>query len=135
MPNHIHGIINIVGAGSKPALNHNHLSINKYNHEQSTNGNEYNEKIINGKRERAGLEPAPTMHGLPEIVRQFKTFSAKRINQMNKTPNVCLWQRSFYEHIIRNERSLNAIKKYIASNPENWENDIDNLIYSNAIGL
>jgi len=61
MPNHIHGIINIVGAGSKPALNHNskpalnhnskpalnhnHLSINKYNHEQSINGNGYNKKI------------------------------------------------------------------------------------------
>jgi len=99
MPNHIHGIINIVGAGSKPALNHNHLSINKYNHEQSINGNGYNKKIINGKRKRAGLEPAPT----------------------------CLWQRNYYEHIIRDEHNLNRIREYIKNNPANWDNDENNL--------
>jgi len=39
-----------------------------------------------------------------------------------------IWQKSFYTHVIRNERFLNAIRNYIETNPENWENNIDNLI-------
>ena len=39
-----------------------------------------------------------------------------------------IWQRSFNDHIIRNERSLNAIREYILDNPVNWEDDIDDLI-------
>jgi len=73
--------------------------------------------------ERAGLEPAPTGHGLSEIVRQFKTFSAKRINQMNNTPGTQFWQRNFYEHIIRDGFDLNRIREYIMNNPVGWEND------------
>ena len=34
-----------------------------------------------------------------------------------------LWQRNYYEHIIRNERELNAIRLYIAANPDNWQAD------------
>ena len=39
-----------------------------------------------------------------------------------------IWQRSFYDHIILSDRSLQAIREYILNNPENWENDIANLI-------
>ena len=39
-----------------------------------------------------------------------------------------IWQRSFYDHVIRNERSLNAIWEYISDNPVNWEHDIDKII-------
>lgn len=72
---------------------------------------------------RAGLEPAPTAHGLPEIVRQFKTFSSKRINIARKSPGITLWQRNYYEHVIRNEKDLYEIRKYIEQNPINWEDD------------
>jgi REP element-mobilizing transposase RayT len=34
-----------------------------------------------------------------------------------------LWQRNYYEHIIRNERALNAIRQYISDNPANWQAD------------
>jgi REP element-mobilizing transposase RayT len=43
-------------------------------------------------------------------------------------PGKPVWQRSFHDHIIRNDGSLNAIREYIAKNPINWEQDIDNLI-------
>ena len=90
MPNHIHGIITIVGMGVK----------------------------------RAGLEPAPTGQlGLSEIVRQLKTFSARRINENRGTPGVPVWQRNYYEHIIRNERSYADITSYIENNPVLWETD------------
>jgi len=82
----------------------------------------------------AGLKPAPTSmkrHGLPEIVRGFKTFSSRRINQYRNTPGQKLWQRNYYEHIIRNDDELNRIREYIINNPLEWEmdrNHPDNII-------
>lgn len=75
----------------------------------------------------AGLKPAPTeaggaakRHGLPEMVRAFKTFAARRINERRGTPGVPVWQRNYYEHVVRDERALNAIRAYIAENPARW---------------
>ncbi len=62
-------------------------------------------------------------HGLPEIIRGFKTFSARRLNKIRCTAGVSVWQRGYYEHIIRNEESLMAIREYIVNNPLSWEND------------
>ena len=75
----------------------------------------------------AGLKPAPTQrHGLPEIVRAFKTFSARRINALQGTAGTALWQRNYYEHVIRNEGELDRIRQYIADNPARWHEDPEN---------
>ena len=76
----------------------------------------------------AGFKPAPTKkrHALPEIVRALKTFSSRRINEIRNTPRVKLWQRNYYEHIVRNENELNEIRKYIQENPLKWETDKEN---------
>ena len=76
----------------------------------------------------AGLKPAPTetRHGLPEIVRAWKTFSARRINQIRITPGMKLWQRNYWEHIIRNDDELNRIRQYVMDNPMRWETDREN---------
>ena len=80
---------------------------------------------------RAGLAPARTRcHGLPEIVRQFKTFSARRINALRKTPGVPLWQRNYYEHIVRNEEDYLRIAEYIINNPLTWGSDENNSAFS-----
>lgn len=71
-----------------------------------------------------GLEPAPTGYALAEIVRQLKTFSAKRINKTRNTPGTTIWQRNYYEHIIRNEASYLKIAEYIQTNPLKWQEDI-----------
>ena len=75
----------------------------------------------------AGLRPVPTSsvkrHGLPEIIRAFKSFSARRINQSKGIQGQPFWQRNYYEHIIRNERAYFAIREYILSNPVNWGAD------------
>ncbi|MBF0490228.1 MAG: transposase [Candidatus Omnitrophica bacterium] len=70
---------------------------------------------------RAGLEPAPT--ALIEIIRQFKTFSARRINKIQMTPGMTFWQRNYYERVIRNDEELNCIRQYIEENPKTWESD------------
>ena len=54
---------------------------------------------------------------LPKIIGRFKMNSAKQINQIRNTPGLSVWQRNYYEHIIRNEESLNNIRKYIINNP------------------
>jgi putative transposase len=68
-------------------------------------------------------EEIALQYGLPEIVRAFKSFSARKINNLRKTTGVPVWQRSFYDRIIRNERELQKISEYIQSNPQNWQED------------
>jgi REP element-mobilizing transposase RayT len=124
MPNHFHGIIIIdsVGAGSKP------------DHKPEINN------IIGADLEPmadlesgAGLEPAPTRkcYGLSEIIRQFKTFSAKRINIIRQTPSVSVWQCNYYEHIIRNDADYMRIAEYVNNNPRLWVDDSLNPINAN----
>jgi len=75
----------------------------------------------------AGLKPAPTKrHAFSEIVRAFKTFSARRINKIRESPGVPVWQRNYYEHIIRDEKELSTIREYIESNTLGWELDKEN---------
>ncbi len=70
-----------------------------------------------------GLEPFQK-HGLPEIIRGFKTFSARHINEINHDDKF-QWQKSYYDHVIRSEKSLLMIREYIRNNPEKWELDHD----------
>jgi REP element-mobilizing transposase RayT len=66
---------------------------------------------------------------LPVMVRSFKSICTKTINQ--KFPDINFsWQSKYYDHIIRNEKSLNEIRKYICENPQKWDldkNNVDNL--------
>lgn len=64
--------------------------------------------------------------GLTEVVRGFKTFSARRINELYGTSGSAVWQRSFYDHVVRGEAALNKIRRYIAENPARWPEDEEN---------
>jgi len=57
------------------------------------------------------------------IVRSFKARCTYAINQIRNTSDIPVWQRNYYEHIIRNETELNKIREYIANNPLSWETD------------
>ena len=59
-------------------------------------------------------------------MRAFKTFSARRINELRRTPGVSLWQRGYYEHVVRNDADLNRIRQYIIDNPAQWSEDREN---------
>ena len=69
----------------------------------------------------AGSKPARTP--LPEAIRQFKTFSTRKINQMRGTPGKPVWQRGYYDHIIRDEAGYLRDWQYIGTNPAKWEED------------
>ena len=63
---------------------------------------------------------------LATIVRSFKSIVSKRINDLRKTPGGPVWQRNYYEHVIRDEDSLRRIREYIANNPARWDFDLEN---------
>ena len=65
----------------------------------------------------------PTSNTIPSIIRGFKSTVTKQINNIRSTPGYPVWQRSYYEHIVRNEKSYNQISEYIRYNPEKWLND------------
>jgi REP element-mobilizing transposase RayT len=50
------------------------------------------------------------------MIGQFKTYTTRQINVLRGTPGAPVWQRSFYEHVIRNDRDLERIREYIANN-------------------
>ncbi|PIZ67970.1 hypothetical protein COY13_02145, partial [Candidatus Roizmanbacteria bacterium CG_4_10_14_0_2_um_filter_36_35] len=61
---------------------------------------------------------------LSSIIRGFKIGVTKQCRKHNK--NIVIWQKSFYDHIIRNEESLDKIRQYIRDNPKNWNKDRNN---------
>lgn len=63
---------------------------------------------------------------ISEIVRGFKSVSARKINLTRNATGQPVWQRSFYEHIVRNEAELQKIADYIETNPANWEKGCEN---------
>ncbi|MCW5877373.1 MAG: hypothetical protein KIS80_00725 [Anaerolineales bacterium] len=80
--------------------------------------------LDNSEAVGAGLKPAPTTkHGLPEVVRGFKTFSARKANEIRGMSGAAFWQRGYYEHVIRNEDDLYQHQEYILSNPLKWALD------------
>jgi REP element-mobilizing transposase RayT len=60
---------------------------------------------------------------LSKIIGRFKMLAAKRINEIRQSPGVPVWQRNYYEHVIRNEADHGQIAEYIADNPRRWEVD------------
>jgi REP element-mobilizing transposase RayT len=96
MPNHVHGIIWIRDRASMDA-------------QGST-------------RSFGKIEP----HSLSSIVRGFKAACTKRANQIRGTASMPLWQRNYYEHVIRNERELANIRRYVVENPLRWAIDHEN---------
>ena len=65
----------------------------------------------------------PVSGSVPTIVRSFKSAVTKRVNELCHTPGTPLWQRNYWERIIRNEREWNRIREYIQNNPIQWELD------------
>ena len=98
MPNHVHGVLIITDNGRGAAM---------------LRPNNDNPHKINVKPGSLGA-----------MVRSYKSAVSYRANkQLNMTG---IWQRNYYEHIIRNEKEMDNIWRYIESNPAQWEEDEEN---------
>ncbi|MBD2692812.1 transposase [Anabaena catenula] len=106
MPNHLHGIIIITDVEAIHEL-------------------PLQESINVGKIQELSLRERRNML-LPKVIGYFKMNSAKIINQKISSSGTSLWQRNYYEHIIRNESELDRIREYIVNNPIKWTLDYDN---------
>lgn len=67
-----------------------------------------------------------TSGSLPCIIRAFKSECSKQIRKIIGNPEFPVWQRNYYEHIIRNEESLQKIRQYVQLNPILWYRDRNN---------
>lgn len=85
--------------------------------------------IIDNLQDRADARPAPT---LSDVVCSFKSKCTveylKYIRENKINVSAKIWQRSFYDHVIRSEKSLIAIREYIVNNPQKLEEDFSSLI-------
>jgi putative transposase len=116
MPNHIHGIVSLSNVGAQFIAPFRKTTTEKQG-VMNIAPTEYN-----GSKQGA-INHAPTVG---EIVRAFKARCTHAINKLRNTPGVPLWQRNYYEHIIRDDRELYAIREYIRYNPLKWDEDEEN---------
>jgi putative transposase len=134
MPNHIHGIIILVGADPRVCPNADprvcpaQPSVGVGPRACPDSG----PRACPGQPQELGQpqEVAPTL-GLPDVVHRFKTMTTKRyadgVKRLGWEPfRGRLWQRNYYEHIIRNEESLDRIREYILTSPMRWVLDRKN---------
>ncbi len=68
----------------------------------------------------------PIPGSIPTIVRMFKSAVTREIKRLDYPFFYSIWQRNYYEHIIRNENELDCIRKYIQENPLRWQYDKEN---------
>ena len=101
MPNHLHGILQIADlkqCGHRPAM-------------------------MTANAEAFG-KPVP--RSISTIIRSFKSIVSRRVIDKGLGVGLPVWQRNYYERVIRSEHDLNEIRKYISENPTNWSHDPDN---------
>ena len=120
MPNHIHGIVMITSVGStggSPAL----VTGNAPSAVGATGGSP-----VVGTSTRSIRPHGPSKRSLGAFVGGFKQAATIAINRARNSPGAPVWQRNYYEHVIRTEDELNRIRRYIADNPAAWPDDDDN---------
>ncbi len=120
MPNHIHGILII----DKPDIvkTHNYVSQQSPNTDTVKTHNyaslRSNKTVKNHTNQSNKF--GPQSKNLASIMRAYKS-SVKRYANQNKIPFT--WQPRYYDHIIRNDKALYEIRKYILNNPKKWTDD------------
>jgi len=97
MPNHLHGIVAIVGVGAD---------------------------AVRPAPPAKRLGPRP--RSLSTLISGFKAATTRRINALHGTVGVLVWQRNYFDRIVRNEQECEAIREYIIHNPRRWELDREN---------
>lgn len=103
MPNHAHGILFLVGVALAPPQTNDGATI------------------------RGAASSAPTeTPALGTIVRAFKSISAIEVNRLLERQGQPLWQRNYYERVVRDDGELHGFREYIRYNPVRWAEDENN---------
>ena len=119
MPNHVHGIIVITGnsSPSEPVGAHG----------RAPNVDMMADDLGVAAVRADGHPPLRRQpKSIGSIMAGFKSTVTKQINEIRQTPGAPVWQRNYYEHIIRHEKALQRIQRYIIENPQQWVYDQEN---------
>ena len=118
MPNHLHGILEIIEVGARRRL-----------------APDADAKMADGKTATHRVAPTEGVRSRPHgpapgsigaILGQIKSLTKKAINKTRGTPGRPVWQPNYHEHVIRNEKELQRIREYICNNPLRWPSDREN---------
>jgi REP element-mobilizing transposase RayT len=144
MPNHVHGIIFIIdnrrGEVLSPRDHPNNNIQDEYVDGNNKQGGWINDEGVKTKNQggetqnqgmginnQGGETPPLPRRTLGQIVAYFKYQSTKEMNRIETENSITkFWQRSYYEHIIRNEKELQQKTDYIMDNPAQWDEDDEN---------
>ena len=133
MPNHVHGIVWIGAEGAASGGSGVGASRPRKRGDASPRKMvplRENDRIsLDGSPLRDGDVPSPRRAkrgSLGAVIASFKTHSAIAVNRARNTPGAAVWQRNYYERIIREEDELLRIREYIRDNPRLWAEDPEN---------
>ena len=119
MPNHFHGIVLITNdapecRGDRPVA------------QDVVPNKTIDNRVPQTKGDRPVAPTGPQSKSIGALMAGFKSVVTKRINKMRDTYGTPVWQRNFYEHIIRDEVEFNRIREYVINNPAEWDKDEEN---------
>ena len=118
MPNHLHGIIMIHERATAAGIDTQVVGATR-----RVAPTQYAGPDTDRPQTDPGRPKGAPSGSLGAIVGQFKSASARRINRARSAPGSAVWQRGFYEHVIRSEESFARIREYVAGNPAKWAED------------
>ncbi len=120
MPNHFHGII----------VFHENVGATRQGLTDVRAGNASLPNVSIESLDGSPLPRGPKPASLGAIISQFKSRATKRLWKIPSLTRTPIWQRNYYEHIIRNEREMDGIWRYLESNPSVWVDDDENPLCS-----
>jgi putative transposase len=100
MPNHFHAIAWIIHVGDR--------------------------QMGTGDRPVARTAKGPMSQSIGALMAGFKASVTRRVNGIRQTPGLSVWQRNYYEHVIRNDDELFEVRRHILNNPGKWALDLEN---------
>jgi REP element-mobilizing transposase RayT len=115
MPNHFHGIV-IINQEINSDFMKNDVDFQDNN--VGANGRSPLQQIQSSPP-KISMKPK----SISSLIAGFKSATTKKINVIRNTHQNPVWQRNYYDHIIRNDESLARIREYVQNNPLSWEND------------
>jgi REP element-mobilizing transposase RayT len=124
MPNHVHGIVFLVGVdeGSLHGAEGVHRTPLRVDAESTLPPGA---RIDPEGVHRTPLR-RPMSRSLGVMINGYKAAVTREIRRLSGNPDAVVWQRNYYEHVIRNEHDLDSIREYIRNNPAQWTLDREN---------
>lgn len=121
MPNHLHGLLLLPGPPSDGEKDGDREAIMPGLPFDMRYAAHHPPDSASGDRSK--LRPG----SLGAIIGTYKSGVTRRINALRRTPGHQVWQRGYYEHIVRDHHELQRIQVYIRENPTRWAEDRENL--------